>query len=122
TIEVAHGRLPLPAPATLELLGGCPVRSVDWDAELVTPTGAALAVTLADRFGPMPAMTLESVGYGAGTRDLPQIANVVRVILGRPESAVATREVTQLETNLDDFLPELVPDAAEDCVAAGALD
>lgn len=122
SVEVDHGTLPLPAPATLELLRGCPVRGVDWEAELVTPTGAALVTALADDFGAIPGMTLESIGYGAGSRDLAAIANVVRVIVGQPAALLGDREIAQLETNLDDMLPELVPDAAADCFSAGALD
>ena len=78
----AHGRLPLPAPATLTLLEGAPIHGVDIPMELVTPTGAALVAALADAFGPIPAMTVEGSGYGAGTRDLEALPNVVRVILG----------------------------------------
>jgi len=122
-VRTAHGVLPLPAPATTALLAGAPVFGVELEAELVTPTGAALT-TLADAFGPLPAMTLDRVGYGAGTADFPERANVVRVILGRTHTldGVHTGEVALLETNLDDLLPELVPDAVERCFAAGALD
>jgi hypothetical protein len=120
-VRAAHGMLPVPAPATVALLVGRPVYGVDLEAELVTPTGAALASTLADEWGPLPAMTVERVGYGAGTRDFPSRPNVVRVLLG-PAAAAADGEVVLLETNLDDLSPELVPDAAERCFAAGALD
>jgi pyridinium-3,5-bisthiocarboxylic acid mononucleotide nickel chelatase len=121
TTRAAHGVLPLPAPATAALLRGAPVFGVALEAELVTPTGAALAVTLADDWGPLPAMTLRRVGYGAGTADFAERANLVRVLLG-DGSDVARGEVVVLETNLDDMIPELVPDAAERCFAAGALD
>lgn len=121
TTRAAHGVLPLPAPATAALLVGAPVFGVALQAELVTPTGAALAATLADEWGPLPAMTLRKVGYGAGTADFPERANLVRVLVGEA-SDVALGEVVVLETNLDDLLPELVPDAAERCFAAGALD
>lgn len=119
-VRAAHGMLPLPAPATAKLLVGAPVFGVDVEAETVTPTGAALAATLADAFGPLPAMELRSVGYGAGGADFPARANVVRVLLG--DASARTNEVILLETNLDDLSPELVPDAAERCFAAGALD
>jgi uncharacterized protein (TIGR00299 family) protein len=119
-VDAAHGRLPLPAPAALALLEGAPVYGVEIGMELVTPTGAALVAALADGFGPLPRMTVEGSGYGAGTRDLPELPNVVRVILGS-EPRAATR-VSLLEANLDDMLPELVPDAAAACFAAGALD
>jgi hypothetical protein len=118
-VRAAHGRLPLPAPATVELLRGAPVYGVDVDLELVTPTGAALVAALASGYGGVPRMTLEYAGYGAGTRDLEAMPNVVRAMFGRetPMSAVAL-----LEANLDDMVPELAPDAAEACFAAGALD
>ncbi len=123
TIKVAHGILPLPAPATAELLVGAPVFGVEVEAETVTPTGAALAATLADGWGAVPAMTLRSIGYGAGTADFPQRANVVRVLLGdASENQSVEHDVVLLETNLDDINPELVPDAVERCLAAGALD
>ena len=123
-VESAHGRLPLPAPATLELLRGAPLHGVEGDVELVTPTGAAVVAALASGFGPPPALRLEALGYGAGTRELADRPNVVRVLVGErvgaPASAGAAAVV--IETNLDDLSPELVPDAAERCFAAGALD
>jgi uncharacterized protein (TIGR00299 family) protein len=122
-VRAAHGRLPLPAPATLELLRGAALEGVDLDVELVTPTGAALVAALAEGFGPLPALALEGVGYGAGARDLAERPNLVRVVLGRAlGAATATHPVRLLEANLDDLQPELVPDAVEACFAAGALD
>jgi hypothetical protein len=118
-VDAAHGRLPLPAPATLELLRGAPLHGVEIDKELVTPTGAALVAALADSFGPLPRMTLEGAGYGAGARDLPALPNVVRVIVG---SEATSGAVSLIEANLDDMVPELAPDAAAACFAAGALD
>jgi uncharacterized protein (TIGR00299 family) protein len=122
-VDAAHGRLPLPAPATLELLRGAPIYGLDLDVELVTPTGAALVTAIASDFGPMPDMRLEGIGYGAGARDLESIPNVVRVVIGE---ALAAREtagnITLIEANIDDLPPELVPDAAAACFAAGALD
>ena len=120
-VDAAHGRLPLPAPATLALLEGVPLYGVEIETELVTPTGAALVAALAAGYGPLPRITLEAVGYGAGTRDGAELPNVVRAILGA-ETAPAARPVSLIETNLDDLLPELVPDAAAACFAAGALD
>jgi hypothetical protein len=87
----------------------------------VTPTGAALVAALADEFGPPPPHVLERVGYGAGTADFPERPNLLRVLVGRLQLEVAGA-VVLLETNLDDLNPELVPDAAERCFAAGALD
>jgi len=118
-VDAAHGRLPLPAPATVELLRGAPVHGVEIGLELVTPTGAALVAAVADAFGPLPRMTLQGAGYGAGTRDLEAIPNVVRVMIGTDTTAGA---VSLIEANLDDLLPELAPDAAAACFEAGALD
>jgi uncharacterized protein (TIGR00299 family) protein len=117
----AHGVLPLPAPATLGVLEGAPLVGVDTEAELVTPTGAAIAAVAVDEWGALPPLVLERVGYGAGTADFADRPNVVRVILG-VEAAPATGPVVLLETNLDDLSPELVPDAVARCFEAGALD
>ena len=119
--RAAHGLLPLPSPATLELLRGAPLYGVETSGELITPTGAALVSTLASRFGPLPPLTLEHVGVGAGTRDSADRPNVLRVLIGTA-AATPPGEVVVLETNLDDLNPELVPDAVERCFAAGALD
>lgn len=122
-IHHAHGRLPLPAPAALELLRGAPVVGVDDLDELVTPTGAALVGTLSGTFGPLPAMRVETIGYGAGTRDMQQRPNVVRAVVGVSTAAPAARsEVRLLEANLDDLPGQLVPDVVIACRAAGALD
>jgi uncharacterized protein (TIGR00299 family) protein len=120
-VNAAHGVLPLPAPATLGLLEGAALVGVETEAELVTPTGAAIAATVVEAWGALPPLTLESVGYGAGTKDLPDRPNVLRVVLGAETHRPAGR-VVLLETNLDDFPPELVPDALERCFEAGALD
>jgi uncharacterized protein (TIGR00299 family) protein len=130
-VDAAHGRLPLPAPATLELLKGVPIHGVDLDVELVTPTGAAVVAALASEFGPLPAMRLEAVGYGAGTRELDACPNLVRLLIGERLASGTTgqshedearTDAVLIETNLDDLSPELIPDAAERCFAAGALD
>jgi pyridinium-3,5-bisthiocarboxylic acid mononucleotide nickel chelatase len=120
-VNAAHGVLPLPAPATLGLLEGAALVGVDTEAELVTPTGAAIASTVVEEWGGLPPLTFEAVGYGAGTKDLPDRPNVVRVVLGA-EAPRPSGRVVLLETNLDDFSPELVPDAVERCFEAGALD
>jgi len=120
-VSAAHGVLPLPAPATLGLLRGASLVGVDTEAELVTPTGAAIVATVADVWGALPPLTLEAVGYGAGTKDFEDRPNVVRVVLGA-EAERPTGRVVLLETNLDDFQPELVPDTVERCFDAGALD
>ena len=119
-VEAAHGVLPLPAPATLGLLEGATLVGVEGDAELVTPTGAAIAATVVEAWGALPPLTLERVGYGAGTKDLADRPNVLRVVVGSESQSLAP--VVLLETNLDDFTPELVPDAIERCFDSGALD
>ncbi len=120
-VSAAHGRLPLPAPATMALLEGVPVHGVAAGPELVTPTGAALATTLADDWGELPPMRLAGTGYGAGTRDDPDRPNLLRVILGDAQAAEPP-PIAVLETNLDDLNPQLVPDAVEGCFQAGAVD
>ncbi len=124
-VESAHGRLPLPAPATLELLTKrqAPVEGRESGHELVTPTGAALAVTLADYFGPFPNFNIESVGYGAGSID-PGYPNYLRVLLGyiESEAAVYEEEMVLIETNLDDLKPEIYSYLMEKLFDAGALD
>jgi len=125
-ISAAHGVLPLPAPATLELLRGVPLYGVELETELVTPTGAALVTALAeDRFGPLPPLVLESIGYGAGTHLLPDRPNVVRVLIGAQVAdgpLGARRPAVLVECTLDDLSGELVAAAVAACVAAGALD
>ena len=126
-VETAHGRFPLPAPATLELLKGVPTQLSNGTAELVTPTGAALLAEFCTKFGPMPAMKVEKIGYGAGTRDLKTIPNVLRAVLG-VAPAVPSRSsdeadtVAVIETNIDDMNPQLFGDVMERLLAAGALD
>jgi uncharacterized protein (TIGR00299 family) protein len=118
-----HGPMPLPAPATLALLAGLSVIGVATPGELVTPTGAAIAATAA-AVGPMPAMTLGAIGYGAGTREHADRPNVARVVLGESVSTgePGLGEVVVLQANVDDLLPELVPDVLHACLQAGALD
>jgi pyridinium-3,5-bisthiocarboxylic acid mononucleotide nickel chelatase len=125
-VRGAHGVLPLPAPATLELLRDVPIVGVDIDKELVTPTGAALVATLSTRFGGLPSMTVTAIGNGAGGRDLAERPNIVRALIGTasPGSSFATPggAVVLLETTLDDCSPELIPDASSAAFRAGALD
>jgi uncharacterized protein (TIGR00299 family) protein len=122
-ISGAHGQIPLPAPATLGLLKGVPLCGSSIDVEFVTPTGAALLVELADAWGPLPAMTLREIGYGAGTRDLP-IPNVLRIMLGDASAAGPwlSETVTVLETNLDNDRGEVIGHALQRLRAEGALD
>lgn len=122
-VRCAHGLLPLPAPATLELLKGVAVTQVDVEGELVTPTSAAILTTLVEEFGPFPEMTIESIGYGAGKTEFP-FPNLLRVLVGTTSAPVAeSREmVVLLETNLDDMNPEFYDHIMEAVFAAGALD
>jgi len=122
TVNTEHGVLPVPAPATAELLNGKPVYSRGPAMELTTPTGAAIAVTLATRFGPMPAMRISATGYGAGDRDFPEHANVLRVIVGELSGASEATSVSVLEANIDDATPQLLGYAMERLLEAGALD
>jgi uncharacterized protein (TIGR00299 family) protein len=130
-ITIAHGQCSVPAPATAELLRGVPLAPCNIEAELTTPTGAAILATLVDSFGPLPAMRIKRIGYGAGQKDLPQQPNVLRLMLGESvELAVEpsgwgrleSDEVCLLETNLDDQSGELVGYCAAQLWQAGALD
>lgn len=118
-IEAAHGALPVPAPAVVEILRGVPIRG-GGEGELVTPTGAALAKALTDEFGAMPAMKLKTVGYGAGDRE-GRLPNVLRVLVGEAEAVERTEEKL-IETNLDDMTPELIPYVVDALLTAGARD
>lgn len=118
----AHGRIPVPAPATVALLQGAPVVGIDVEGETVTPTGAALLTSLASGYGPIPPMTLKSVGYGAGRKDWA-IPNVLRVLTGETETKGLQQEtLAVLETNIDDLNPETYEYAMARLFAAGALD
>ncbi len=121
-IDAAHGAIPGPGPAVLALLDGVPLFGIEAEDELVTPTGAAIAVAAATSFGELPPLVLDGVGYGAGARDPRSRANLLRVVLGTSRASVPVADVVVLEANLDDLLPELVPDAIDACRAAGALD
>lgn len=122
TVSTEHGVLPVPAPATAELLQGKPVYARGPAMELTTPTGAAIAATLASRFGSMPAMRITATGYGAGDRDFPDHANVLRVLVGELTGASEAASVSVLEANLDDATPQLLGYAMERLLEAGALD
>ncbi|MBI4442376.1 MAG: nickel pincer cofactor biosynthesis protein LarC [Acidobacteria bacterium] len=123
TVQTEHGLLPVPAPATAELLKGVPLYSSGIPHELVTPTGAALVATLAKSFGPIPPLKIEAVGYGAGSNDLPTIPNVLRVILGETTGAESSLErLVMLEANVDDMNPQLCGFFAERAFSLGALD
>ena len=121
-VKTAHGRIPVPAPATLALLKGVPVLNSGVQQEMVTPTGAALATGLADAFGPMPTMVVQNVGYGVGSRELPDRPNLLRIIIGHEDHGNQTDTVVVLETNLDDMRPEFLGYLMERLFHAGALD
>ena len=123
--KMAHGILPVPAPATANLLQGKPTYSNGVQRELVTPTGAAIVATLCDTFGPQPAMSVASIGYGAGSADLEGQPNVLRIMIGEAaEKAVPgfDEEISVIEANLDDMNPQIYGYFQEKALAAGALD
>lgn len=121
-VESAHGRLPVPAPATAELLKGLPVHGNIGPGERVTPTGAALVAALATGFGPMPAMAVTAIGCGAGSKDFPDLPNVLRLVLGEVAVSSQRDEIQVLETHLDDMSPEVLGFLMERLLGAGALD
>lgn len=136
TVEMAHGRFPVPPPAVAELLRGAPVYSTDVRGELVTPTGAAIVSAVCESFGAMPLMRVESTGYGAGTREYENFPNVLRVMVGESEAASASasavespgagsradEELLMVETNVDDVSPQVLGHLMELALARGALD
>jgi len=129
TIECAHGQIPVPVPATLAILKGLPVTQSDAKTEIVTPTGAAIVATLAEKFGPVPEMAIAKIGYGAGKRDTGSSApNILRMVLGQPveEQSVASHilkdRVMVMETNVDDMNPEILGFVMDRLLDKGALD
>ena len=125
-VKTAHGLLPVPAPATAELLRGAPTYSSGIERELVTPTGAAIATTLATRYAEIPEMTLRAVGYGAGSADLKEKANVMRLLIGDKEISEPGEHwdapISVIETNLDDLSPQIYGYFVDRALAAGALE
>jgi hypothetical protein len=117
-----HGALPLPGPATLELLKGLPIQWIDLGAETVTPTGAAIIATLGSHFGEAPNMVVEKVGYGAGEKEFPDRPNVLRLVLGQDDTGWGQDEMLVMETNIDDMNPELYDYVLDRLFAAGARD
>ena len=125
TVASAHGTLPVPAPATVRLLGAAPVYSGPANGaatELVTPTGALLATAYADSFGPLPAMTIERTGYGAGERDTPGRPNVLRVFIGAEAGVARLERVVVIECEIDDMNPQIYGPLMDQLYTAGALD
>ena len=128
-VRAAHGSLPVPAPAALELLKDVPIYSSGVEGELVTPTGAALITTLAASFGPIPAMKVERIGYGAGAREIPGQPNLARLLVGQSTESVTAQlgapgdeVVSMIEANVDDMSPQLYGFFVDQALAAGALD
>ncbi len=122
SVQIAHGRCTIPAPATAELLVGIPLAELDVEGELTTPTGAAILSTLVDSYGPVPGMKIERIGYGAGQKDLAEQANLLRLIVGDATGAMTADCVWVVETNLDDTPGELVGYCTTRLWEAGALD
>jgi uncharacterized protein (TIGR00299 family) protein len=126
TVEIAHGRFPVPAPATLRLLEHVPVYSDGPKVELVTPTGALLVSAYAREYGAMPPMSVSTIGYGAGTRDTPHTPNVLRVVIGERTTASTgdrgAERVLKIECEIDDMSPQLFAPASDRLFQAGALD
>ena len=122
SVKAAHGRMPLPAPGTAELLKGVPLAESTAEMEQTTPTGAAILTTVVEAFGPLPPMTVEAIGLGAGTRDPSDVANILRLFVGTVATPAGSDRVWVLETNLDDLPGEVVGHATTQLLAAGALD
>ena len=127
TVDMDHGRFPVPPPAVVELLKGAPVYATDIKGELVTPTGAAIIATVCDEFGALPRMTLLSTGYGAGTREYEKFPNVLRVLIGEESStpdtdSVKDEQLWMIETNIDDLSPQIFGHIMDFALELGALD
>ncbi|GIW86732.1 MAG: UPF0272 protein [Isosphaeraceae bacterium] len=122
SVQAAHGRMPLPAPGTAELLKGIPLAESTADFEQTTPTGAAILAATASRFGPLPPLTVQSIGYGAGSLDPPGLPNVLRLFIGTWMADSTSDQAWVLETNLDDMTGELIGHVTTTLLAAGALD
>ena len=123
TVEMEHGRFPVPPPAVAELLKDVPMYSTDIKGELVTPTGAAIITTVCSRYGPIPNMKLEHTGYGAGTREYEKFPNALRVFVGEEHIAAEESEkLWMLETNIDDMSPQVFGHVMDRAFELGALD
>ena len=123
TVEMAHGRFPVPPPAVAELLRGAPVYSTDITGELVTPTGAAIVSAVCERFGALPSMRIEATGYGAGGRTYERFPNALRVLVGEVEAQRDDVEkLLMIETNIDDASPQIIGHMMDAALARGALD
>jgi uncharacterized protein (TIGR00299 family) protein len=121
-VKASHGIIPIPAPATVELLKNIPVKKTEIQCELVTPTGAAIIGTLAESFGSMPNMVIEGVGYGAGTKELTEQPNLLRVILGDIKVTYEGDTINIIETNIDDMSPQIYDSLIDKLLTLGAVD
>lgn len=123
TVEMAHGRFPVPPPAVADLLAGVPFYSTDIKGELLTPTGAAIITTVSKHYGPVPPIEVAQIGYGAGTRDYDNFPNVLRVLLGTTAAqSVADERLLMIETNIDDVSPQIIGHVMDRAFELGALD
>jgi len=126
TVQCEHGIMPVPAPATAELIKGIEITPTDIQLELLTPTGAAILTELSESFGPIPPMQIDATGFGAGQRDLPNQPNVLRLLIGQsaqPDQTSTLQDVVVvLEANIDDATPELIGHVTDQLTQAGALD
>jgi pyridinium-3,5-bisthiocarboxylic acid mononucleotide nickel chelatase len=122
TVNTDHGVLPVPAPATAKLLEGKPVYARGPETELTTPTGAAIVAALATGTGPMPSLVMEATGFGAGSKDFPEHANVLRILLGQSSGAAEAMTISVIEASIDDSSPQVLGYAADRLLEAGALD
>ena len=122
TVDMEHGRFPVPPPAVAELLQAAPVYSTDIQGELVTPTGAAIIATVCDEFGPLPSLRLERTGYGAGSRTYEKFPNALRVFIGQEEQPKSDEKLWMLETNIDDLSPQIFGHVMDRALELDALD
>jgi uncharacterized protein (TIGR00299 family) protein len=124
SVEIAHGRFPVPPPAVVSLLRGVPIYSTEVKGELVTPTGAAIIRSVTEEFGPLPAMVMSNVGYGAGSRDYKEFPNALRVVIGEtgPRPDGTSERLLMLETNIDDMSPQIFGHVMDTAFELGALD
>jgi uncharacterized protein (TIGR00299 family) protein len=121
-VETEHGRLPIPAPGTAELVRGAPVYAGEVQGEFVTPTGAAIITSLCKSFGQLPPMTISRIGYGAGLREVEALPNVLRLVLGELSIQTAASSIMVVETNIDDMNPQVYALVMDKALALGALD
>ncbi|MFC1571470.1 nickel pincer cofactor biosynthesis protein LarC [Candidatus Margulisiibacteriota bacterium] len=122
SIKHAHGKLPIPVPATAELTKNVPTYGTNIKGELVTPTGAAIITTIADSFGDMPRLKVEAIGHGAGSKTFPSLPSFLRIVIGQAELPTEKDAILQIEANIDDMDPKLYDQAIKKMMQAGALD